>query len=331
MSGDNSKSIPSFNVIFKRRNEMPKDKISGIYCIENMINHKKYIGLSKNISQRFSNHKTHLNGGYHINDHLQSAWNKYGEDNFKFYIIETCCEGELKEKEIYYIKKYQTKNRLYGYNQTMGGDGIRELSIECIDKMSLSETLYPVVQLSLNGQFIKTHRNCAKASIYLCGNTSLTENIRNCCDKKYGCKSISGYMWIYEKDYNSNEKYLYIKNKPLKEVDQYDQLGNFIKTYDSCSIAENETGISRKLISAVCHGNKRVAHGYIWRLHGEPFDKYETKSKVKTPVEQYDINNNFVRRYESQKEVNDILGINIESAIRGITKTAGGYIWKYAS
>lgn len=35
-----------------------KKKISGIYKIENLINHKVYIGQSKDIKSRFNQHKS---------------------------------------------------------------------------------------------------------------------------------------------------------------------------------------------------------------------------------------------------------------------------------
>ena len=307
------------------------EKICGIYCIKNLKNGKRYIGLSRDIHGRWKQHISDLNGNRHINEHLQSSWNKYGENNFAFYIIEQCLKDDLCDKEKYYISKYDTVNNKYGYNMTSGGDGINNLRDECSEKISIGETLYPVVQLSLEGKFVKKHRNCTKASIDICGDSSMTENIRNCCDNKYGCKSIKGYMWLYEKDYDKNKKYEYEKTKPFKKVVKYDELGNFIKIYDSCSIAEKETGINKKLISAVCHGQKRVAYGYVWRLYGDSFDKYETKHKVKTPVAQYDTNNNFIRTFESQQEVKDVLGIHIGSVLSGRTKTAGGYIWKYVS
>lgn len=310
---------------------MLKDKICGIYCIENTINHKKYIGLSEDIHNRWARHISYLKHRRHINEHLQSSWDKYGEECFNFYVLEECDKAMLHDREIYYISKYKTLKNTYGYNMTSGGDGIKDLREECGDKISLSETLYPVVQLSLNGEFIKRHRNCGAASVFICGDTSSTENIRSCCDNKYGRKSTKGYLWIYEKDFDKNRKYTYEKTKPLKRVVQYDELGNYIKIYDSCSIAEKETGINKKLISAVCHGEKRTACGYVWRLYGDPFNKYDVRNKVKIPVEQYDINNKFIRRFDSQSEVKKTLGINIGSVLCGKTKTAGGYIWKYAS
>ena len=78
---------------------MYKDIISGIYCIENIITHKKYIGQSINIKDRWSKHKSELNHQTHDNDYLQKAWNKYGENNFKFYIIERCNFEDLNEKQ----------------------------------------------------------------------------------------------------------------------------------------------------------------------------------------------------------------------------------------
>ena len=84
---------------------MAKVKKCGIYCIENLINEKKYIGLSKDIERRISDHKNYLRKNKHINDHLQFAWNTYGESNFNFRIIELCDENMLREREIYYINK----------------------------------------------------------------------------------------------------------------------------------------------------------------------------------------------------------------------------------
>lgn len=98
-------------------------KISGIYCIENKIDNKKYIGFSTNIKSRWSYHKSFLNKGNHDNSYLQNAWNKHGEENFIFYILEKCEKEKLEEREVYFIDLHKTKDRDKGYNLSDGGNG----------------------------------------------------------------------------------------------------------------------------------------------------------------------------------------------------------------
>ena len=97
------------------------DNIIGIYQILNKVNGKCYIGLSTNIRDRFYRHKSKLRNNKHSNIHLQSAYNEYGSSNFEFNILERCSESILSEREIYYINKYQSDNRKYGYNKASGG------------------------------------------------------------------------------------------------------------------------------------------------------------------------------------------------------------------
>jgi len=75
----------------------------GIYRIKNLVNDKCYYGSSKNIEKRWVTHKNHLNGGKHHNVPLQRAWDKYGEDNFSFEVVEECDEIFLLEMEQYYL------------------------------------------------------------------------------------------------------------------------------------------------------------------------------------------------------------------------------------
>src|SRR5690606_20339248 len=62
--------------------------MGGIYCIENKINKKFYIGSTNDFSDRFGQHRTALERNDHVNRYLQNAWNKYGADNFEFNILE---------------------------------------------------------------------------------------------------------------------------------------------------------------------------------------------------------------------------------------------------
>ena len=97
--------------------------ISGIYCFENLINHKKYIGYTNNISRRHKEHLYRLRKGIQNNRHFQNAWNKYGEENFIFCVLEECENNiiTLKSRETYYIQKYRAIDECY--NLTDGGNG----------------------------------------------------------------------------------------------------------------------------------------------------------------------------------------------------------------
>lgn len=67
---------------------MKKIKISGVYKITNIINNKFYIGSSIDIYRRLDAHQKTLNRNKHHSNHLQNAWNKYGESSFIFEVLE---------------------------------------------------------------------------------------------------------------------------------------------------------------------------------------------------------------------------------------------------
>lgn len=72
--------------------------MKGIYCIKNISNNKCYIGSSNDLEYRKSMHFSKLKHGGHVNKHLQSAYNKYGNNSFEFSILEIIPE-ELFTKE----------------------------------------------------------------------------------------------------------------------------------------------------------------------------------------------------------------------------------------
>ena len=88
-----------------------------IYAIENLVNHRKYVGRTSNLKNRIKLHKNNLLGNRHPNKLLQDDFNKYGIDNFEFYVLQ---EGEnlgrsTAEKD--WILKLKTYDNRYGYNQ----------------------------------------------------------------------------------------------------------------------------------------------------------------------------------------------------------------------
>lgn len=98
----------------------------GIYKIENKVNGKKYVGSSVGIERRFLDHRSYLRRGAHKNKHLQSSWNKHGEEMFGFSALEVMPfseEATIREIENYYLNKlqpeynaavYATRSPMYG-------------------------------------------------------------------------------------------------------------------------------------------------------------------------------------------------------------------------
>tara|TARA_R110000868_G_C10812643_1_gene757971 strand:+ start:291 stop:1148 length:858 start_codon:yes stop_codon:yes gene_type:complete len=63
-------------------------KIIAVYRIQNIVSKSFYIGSSGNLYERWRVHKNKLRKRSHPNPKLQAAWDKYGEDAFKFELLE---------------------------------------------------------------------------------------------------------------------------------------------------------------------------------------------------------------------------------------------------
>jgi group I intron endonuclease len=99
-------------------------KKQGIYCIENVVSGKKYIGSSMNINKRFATHRSSLKHNRHHCAYLQRAVNKYGIDQFKFHIIEETnfnTRDQLQSLEQVYI---DSQDNLYNVGSVGGGDNL---------------------------------------------------------------------------------------------------------------------------------------------------------------------------------------------------------------
>ena len=233
----------------KRDDCIYKDIISGIYCIENKINHKKYIGQSVNIYQRRNQHKNELLRNCHDNDYLQKSFNKYGLDNFEFYILEECTPENLDKREIYYINHYHTLDDNYGYNLKAGGQDGEVTEYGNIKKSnSLKETYQ-------NSDLREIRRQDA---LRQWSNPEVKAKITGKNNGMYGRK-------------HSDEAKAKMSNARKGSVSPFRNPTPVLcielnHIFSCASEAEKQLNISTRILE-VCKGNRKTAGGYHWQFY----------------------------------------------------------------
>lgn len=230
---------------------MQDQLLSGIYCIENKITHKKYIGQSVNINARFSKHRSELNCKTHFNDYLQKAWNKYGEESFDFYVIEYCELDKLDEKEIYYINHFETINRDKGYNLKSGGQENCKLSKE--SKRKISES---------NKKYYSSHPEAIEKS-----RENALKQWANHEIKKKICGENNG---MYGKHHTEESRKKISETRIGKEIKK--RYPNNVKCIELNKIFNNsihagkELSLDSSAILKVCRGERKTCGGYHWEF-----------------------------------------------------------------
>lgn len=294
------------------------EKISGIYKITCVPTGKVYIGQSIDINRRWKEHLTKLINNNHYNEYLQSAWNKYGESNFVFEILEFCEVTELNNREIYYIQKLKTSIRKNGFNLDSGGK-----SGSFKDEKSKEKLMKPVVQYSIEGVKLKVFKSINEASAYL---NMTPSNITGICLKRSGF--AGGYQWRYLSDNIE-------KCKPIKyplPVVQYSLSGIKIAEFPHAHAALKATGIGDANIRDVCIGKTKTAGGFQWRFAKDNIEQCPAVRVGRSkPIIQMDAQGKFINKYNNIREAVDKTGLTEYQIKNSIYQShlGGGYIWKY--
>src|SRR3990167_5576626 len=113
-----------------------------VYAIKNLNDMKLYVGSSKELSRRKTDHFYALSHGKHNNPHLQNAWNRDGENAFVFSILEVIDDPSLlREREQWWLNHITPWGK-YGYNiRKDAGDGKRGTTCSEETRQKLSQSL----------------------------------------------------------------------------------------------------------------------------------------------------------------------------------------------
>lgn len=312
---------------------MSKEKMYGfVYITTNHINNKKYIG--QKTYDKNNKWKSYLGSGIY----LKRAINKYGIENFTKEIIEDCDTKEyLDEREKYWIEYYNAVKSDEFYNIASGGNGgetrvgYSEEQFRKSEEFRKKRARESLPRGEKSGVSKLTELQVIEIIERLKNNDFTTDIAKDYHVSTETISSIRNHnTWthltngIVFDDISYHRKERVRKTKP---VVQYNEDGNYITTYVSARVAEKETGISHKLISSVCNGQKRIAHGFIWRFEGDSFNKYNTENQNFVKVDQYDKYGNFIKTWNSQKEAELSIGVHLYSVLSGKCNSAGGFYW----
>lgn len=302
---------------------MAREKICGIYCIENLVNGKKYVGQSNNIYCRWTHHKWCLNNKKHPNSYLQNAWNKYGENNFCFTILKQCDDKIIDEQEKYYIQAYKTLIDTNGYNLDSGGNKNKHHSKKTKIKMSKSAI----------GRIISEETR-RKISMNRKGKASGINH------HFYGKKLSAEHIQLLIK--TSKESISGSNNYGARKVICI----NTQEIFDTIKEAEDKykyAGANSQNIGKCCN----ELRNYSGKLpNGEELQwAYYEKGKIYTyiplklppsnnmkPVKQYDLDGNYITTYKSAREAERETGIGykmISRVCNGGRPYTHGYVFKF--
>jgi len=161
--------------------------MASIYVIQNKETSKKYVGLTrkKDPHVRWREHIYNRNNP-HVDMAISTAMKEEGLDKFTFYVIETCDEDVVNEREKYWIKKFDSYNN--GYNSTVGGSG-------CVRDIYLlnDNRIKPISCYTLEGEHIRDYDSRGIASKEL----GIAKDSIIACIKGTTFQS-GGYRWSWK-------------------------------------------------------------------------------------------------------------------------------------
>lgn len=319
----------------------------GVYKITNKINNKIYIGSSYSISKRISEHKYQLRRNSHPNIHLQSSWNKYGEENFIFSIVtyfENYNREVLQNEEQKWIDYYDCTNREKGYNicpiaytkagYKMDEDARKNISnglrkrfnnnpnskdhISKLNKKLIKEYGVEVCIRSnkLSEQDVITIINMGKENVNIQELANLYNVSTSCISDIFSGRRWSHITNIQYKTERSNLK----KEDVINIVDLYEN--KKLEPVQIANLYNTSSENIRNILSGKTFSN----------ITGIQKRSIPSSKNNNIHILQYDLNNMFIREWDSlaqiERENPDIKRKQVSEHCK-INKPYKGFIWKY--
>ncbi len=230
---------------------------AGIYKLINLINGKIYIGKSKNLNKRISQHN-HLSSKQVID----KAIKKYTLDNFIveiLYIQETFNNEELLKIEAEFIKEWNATDKIWGYNICEYGTDLGGIKLSEERKKEISEYNKKFRTGKNHPMFGKRHSETTKKKM------SKVKMGKFSGDKspRFGVKASNKTKEkIRAARQKQNMTFCY---QGVKQIDKTTK--KLIKIWDSMTEAAiffKGTREASANISVVCRKLRKTAFGFCW-------------------------------------------------------------------
>lgn len=240
-------------------------------------------------------------------------------------------EDEAFKKEIEMIAYYKNIGQC-SCNMTIGGDAPpTHFGIDAPNRRE-------VVQLTLNGQYVKTWDYIHEIEKELGISNSA---IVACCKGKHGRCSTGGFLWIYKDVYDPKKQYTYNPKTNAKPILQYRLDGSFVREWNSAKQINVELGFKRSGICGCLKGRYKTCNGFIWKYKESetidlliPVDE-NLQNKVPTPIVQLGLDELYISTFKDAVEASIAVSgtwrnnSSILHCCKGTRITACGYKWMY--
>lgn len=299
-----------------RRKRVSSEVISGVYCIQNIITRKRYIGSSKDIYDRWVSHIRELNKNQHHCSHLQNSWNEYGENNFIFFIVERCPQEERFAYEQFWHDYYNVYDDHYGYN---------------VCKSSVIKNESFTIDDIINGKSIMDITQFNTIIDYLVNTDISIPKI----SQKTNVPKSTIYSIYFREEYATLTKDLqFVKrsNKTMAKLNEEKVKEIISLLVDGVypSDIARKYGINPNMVYDI--RNRNTWREYTDGVEFPDISGVHQPSKQRKSVIQYDINGFFIQKHLSVMEAGECTGVlfkDISACCLGKVKSAGGYIWRF--
>lgn len=199
-------------------------RTSGIYCIENILNNKKYVGSSVDFYYRWHRHRSDLIRNKHGNRKLQNSWNKNNPEDFIVYILEECEELDLTKREQFWIDKLNPKfNITLLVERNILSQESRELISKTLKEgyesgRIKSRSFVEIDAYDLKGNLIGSFNSCKDCYSFFNVSESMLTSVL-----KYKSKQAKGFVFRYKGEKFSYEKTAKPGRITLLECNEYNK------------------------------------------------------------------------------------------------------------